>query len=90
MTTSFLFISSDLSTGNPVNLNQGWNVRPARVLGTAMKEDDVREVVRALWGESELESSTPFLYPFYRVELAMKKRQRLTWIDGRTGKNVDI
>jgi DNA-binding transcriptional ArsR family regulator len=73
----------------PLKLD-GLDVHTAKVMGTALKEDDVREVVRALWGESELESSTPFLYPFYRVELAMKKRQRLTWIDGRTGKNVDI
>jgi DNA-binding transcriptional ArsR family regulator len=73
----------------PLKLD-GLDVRPAKVLGTAVKEDDVREVVRALWGESELESSTPLLYPLYRVELALKKKQRSVWVDGRTGKTVDI
>jgi hypothetical protein len=66
------------------------DVHSTNILRTILKEDDVREVVRALWGESELESSTPFLYPLYRVELALKKRLRSTWVDGRTGKNVDI
>lgn len=54
-----------------------------------MKEGEVREVVKALWGESELESTTPFLYPLYRVELALKKKRRVVWVDGRTGKGVD-
>lgn len=73
----------------PLHLD-GLDVRAAKVLGTTLKENDVREVVRALWGESELESSTAFLYPLYRVELALKKKQRTTWVDGRTGKHVDI
>jgi len=68
----------------------GLDIRSAKVLGTTLKEDDVREVVRALWGESELEGFTPFLYPLYRVELALKRKGRTTWVDGRTGKNVDV
>jgi DNA-binding transcriptional ArsR family regulator len=66
------------------------DVRAAKVLRTNLEEAEVREVVRSLWGESELESSTAFLYPLYRVELVLSKRQRTVWVDGRTGKSVDV
>jgi transcriptional regulator with XRE-family HTH domain len=69
---------------------EGVDLRSARVAKAVVREDELRQVVRALWGESDLESATIFLYPLYRVELASKRRRRTIWVDGRTGRGVDI
>jgi len=60
----------------------------ARLASSArqVKESEVREVVRGLWPDSELEGATRFYYPIYRVELALRKRHRKILVDGRTGK----
>jgi uncharacterized protein len=50
-----------------------------------LSEAAVSEVVRGLWSGSELEGFRPFLYPLYKVELALDKRRRVIWLDGRTG-----
>jgi hypothetical protein len=60
----------------------------AKILAQKLKEEEVREVVKGLWEGSDLESFRPFLYPIYRIELALKRKRREIWLDGRSGKPV--
>lgn len=66
------------------------DLRSARVVQAPLDDAELRQVVRAMWGESELESTTRFLYPLYRVGLATKRKHRTIWMDGRTGRGVDM
>jgi hypothetical protein len=60
----------------------------AKILALKLKEEEVREVVKGLWKGSDLESFRPFLYPIYRIELALKRKRREIWLDGRSGRPV--
>ena len=37
---------------------------------------------------SDVQSFKRFVYPLYRVELIMKRKKRMVWLDGRTGKEI--
>ena len=72
----------------PLDL-ESLDIGSARIMPSSVNEAELREVVRSTWENSELESSTPFLYPIYRVDLATKRKRRTIWIDGRTGRNLE-
>ena len=56
----------------------------------SIKENEVRDVVKGLIEASDVESFKPFLYPLYRVELALKNKKRIILIYGRTGNEVQL
>jgi len=64
------------------------DVRGAKVREAKLKEGEIRQVIRGLWDGADLDSYTVFLYPFYRVELTLKRRRREVWLDGRSGHQV--
>ena len=53
-----------------------------------LTEDKVRKVVKGLIAHSEVQEYREFVYPLYRVELVSKRRKRVVWLDGRTGREV--
>ncbi|MDG6981382.1 MAG: hypothetical protein JRN51_09780, partial [Nitrososphaerota archaeon] len=59
-----------------------------RVEEYKLDEGKVREVVRGLMPHSDVQSFKRFVYPLYRVELIMRRRKRVVWLDGTTGKEV--
>lgn len=64
------------------------NPSKARVEEYRLDEDNVREVIKGLIPSSDVQTFKRFLYPLYRVELVMKRRKRVVWLDGTSGKEV--
>ena len=64
------------------------HVEAGRVFPSNLKESDVREAVKGLWDGADVESFETFLYPFFRVELVLKRKHRSVLIDGRSGKEL--
>ena len=58
--------------------------------GPVLKENLVREIVKGMWDGADVESFKEFYYPVYQVELMLKRRRRMLWIDGRTGKEISF
>jgi len=63
-------------------------VEDGRVLSAKLKESDVKEAVKGLWEDADVESFETFLYPVYKVELVLRRKHRLILIDGRSGKEL--
>jgi len=57
-----------------------------RVEESKLNEGMVREVIKGAIPYSDVQGYRQFLYPLYRVELVMKRRKRIVWLDGRTGR----
>ena len=55
-----------------------------------INEDQVREVVKGLWNDADVESFKHIYYPVYLAELSLNDRKRYVWIDGRTGKEIEM
>ena len=53
-----------------------------------LDEAKVREVIKGLIPYSDVQSFRRFVYPLYKVELIMKRKKRIVWLDGRTGKEI--
>jgi len=53
-----------------------------------LDEEKVREVIKGLISYSDVQSFKRFVYPLYRVELMMRRRKRVVWLDGRTGREI--
>lgn len=53
-----------------------------------LDEENVREVIKGLIAYADVQSFKRFLYPLYRVELMMRRKKRIVWLDGTTGKEV--
>ncbi|MFQ6010651.1 MAG: type I restriction enzyme HsdR N-terminal domain-containing protein [Nitrososphaerales archaeon] len=53
-------------------------------------EKNVRSVLEGLFDGSTLEKFNPFNFPLYRVVITAKRKQRIMWVDARTGKQVDL
>ncbi len=53
-----------------------------------LKEEKVREVIKGLVPYSDVQSYRQFVYPLYRVELVMRRRKRIVWLDGQTAKEI--
>ena len=62
----------------------------AEVRDVNLKEAEVREVVKGLFPGSDFVEFKPFLYPVYKVELILKGKNRVVWVDGRSGKKIDF
>ncbi len=60
----------------------------AKVEDYKLDEERVREVIKGLISYSDVQSFKRFFYPLYRVELIMKRRKRVVWLDGTTGKEI--
>jgi hypothetical protein len=59
-----------------------------RIFSTKLKESDVKEAVKGLWEDADVESFETFLYPVYKVELVVRRKHRLVLIDGRSGREL--
>jgi uncharacterized protein len=53
-----------------------------------LDEEKVREVIKGLISYSDVQTFKRFVYPLYRVELIMKRRKRIVWLDGTTGREI--
>ena len=53
-------------------------------------ERNVRCVLEGLFDGSTLERFSPFNFPLYRVVMTAKRKQRVIWIDARSGKTLDL
>jgi hypothetical protein len=60
----------------------------AKVEEYKLDEEKVREVIKGLIPYSDVQSFKRFVYPLYRVELIMKRKKRVVWLDGQTGKEI--
>jgi DNA-binding Lrp family transcriptional regulator len=60
----------------------------AKVEEYKLDEENVREVVKGLISYSDVQSFKRFVYPLYRVELIMKRKKRVVWLDGQSGKEI--
>ena len=66
------------------------STQKAEVVSVKLKEAEVREAIRGLFSGSDLQEFKPFLYPVYRVELVLEDKKRVVWVDGRSGKEIDL
>jgi uncharacterized protein len=53
-----------------------------------LDEEKVREVIKGVIPYSDVQTFKRFVYPLYRVELIMKRRKRIVWLDGTTGNEI--
>jgi len=60
----------------------------AKVEEYKLDENKIREVIKGLISYSDVQSFKRFYYPLYRVELIMKRRKRVVWLDGTTGNEI--
>ncbi len=68
-----------------LNLMDGFKLSKQRI-----GEAQVREVVKGMWDGADVEYFSQFYYPTFRAELMLNGRSRRIWIDGRSGKELDI
>ncbi len=61
-----------------------------RVIAPRLKEADIRDAVKGLWEGADVETFEAFLYPVFRVDLALRRKHRQVWIDGRSGKDLTL
>ena len=59
-----------------------------KVVPPRLKEADVREAIKGLWDGADVESFESFLYPVFRVELAVRRKHRQVLVDGRSGREL--
>jgi hypothetical protein len=78
-------VTEPLTKLNELNLSDGFKLAKLR-----LKEDEVREVVKGLWEGADVESFRQIYYPVYLAELLLNDRKRYVWIDGRTGKEIEM
>jgi hypothetical protein len=74
-------------TDSPLSLT---SVDPGResLSKKAPPESAIREVVKGLRQDYDLTSLRQFYYPLYLVNLALRKRSRVVWLDGISGEEV--
>ena len=53
-----------------------------------LDEGRIRDVIKGLISYSDVQSFKRFVYPLYRIELMKKRKKRIVWLDGRTGKEL--
>jgi len=64
------------------------DVSKAKLEEYKLDEERIREVIKGVISYSDVQSFKRFVYPLYRVELIMKRRKRVVWLDGQTGKEI--
>lgn len=62
----------------------------AKVVQPKIREADVRDAVKGLWDGADVDSFESFLYPVFRVELVVRRKQRQVIVDGRSGKELTL
>ncbi len=62
----------------------------AGLLQSKVSEEQVRDLVRGMWRDGDVERFRLFYYPLYRVRLSLKGKSRDMYLDGRTGKAVEF
>jgi hypothetical protein len=62
----------------------------AQIEKLVLTEQRLREAIKGLMENSEVEVYRPFLYPMYKVELVLKGRVRTEWVDARSGKTIEF
>ena len=80
----------DLGTEPILKLNELNSSDEFKLAKLKIKEDQVREVVKGLWDGADVDSFRQIYYPVYLAELYLNERKRYVWIDGRTGKEIDL
>jgi len=78
-------ISQPLLRLNELNPSDGFKLSKLKI-----KESQVREAVKGLWEGADVDSFRQIYYPVYVAEIILKGRTRHVWIDGRTGKEIEI
>ncbi len=63
---------------------------PAKPEEIKLNESEIREIVKGSFEGSDVETSRQFLYPVYRVDLSLKGRRRAVFLDGKTGRKIEI
>lgn len=58
---------------------------PGKFEKSKLDEEGLRHIIRGLIPHADVQSFKQFVYPFFRVELMMKRRRRIVWLDGRGG-----
>jgi hypothetical protein len=66
------------------------NVNPAKEEELKIKEKDIRELLKGYFQGADVDTFKPFFYPLYRVELALKGRRRVVFLDARSSRKVDV
>ncbi len=61
---------------------------PGTAEASVLAEEKLRELIKGLVPHSEVQAYREFVYPLYRVEMVLKRKKRIVWLDGRTGKEV--
>lgn len=70
---------------NELNEADGFKLTKLKI-----KEAQVREFVKGMWEGADVDNFRQFYYPVYLAELVLNGRNRYVWIDGRTGKEIEI
>lgn len=78
----------DLGEQSIVQLKEIDTSNGSKLEGSLLKENLVREIVKGMWDGADVETFKEFYYPVYQIELLLKDRRRMLWIDGRTGKEI--
>ncbi|MBI3841225.1 MAG: DUF87 domain-containing protein [Thaumarchaeota archaeon] len=66
------------------------DLQKAKVVPPRIREQDLREVVKGLWDGADVESFQTLLYPVFKVDLVLKRRHRQVFLDGRSGKELEV
>jgi hypothetical protein len=64
------------------------DIGKAKIIQPKITETDVRDAVKGLWEGADIDSFEPFLYPVFRAELVVRRKHRLVFVDGRSGKEL--
>ena len=78
-------VSEQILKLNELNTSDGFNLAKVKI-----KEAEVREVVKGMWDGADVESFRQIYYPVYLSELVLNERKRYVWMDGRTGKEIEL
>jgi uncharacterized protein len=77
--------SESLLKMNELNPSEGFKLSKVKIL-----EPQVREVVKGMWDGADVDSFRQIYYPIFVAEIILKGRTRHVWIDGRTGREIEI
>lgn len=78
-------VSQPLMKLNELNPSDGFKLSKVKI-----QEPQVREVVKGLWEGADVDTFRQIYYPVYVAEIILNGRTRHVWIDGRTGKEIEI
>ena len=78
-------VTQPLMKLNELNPTDGFKLSKVKI-----KESQVREVVKGMWDGADVDSFRQIYYPVYVAEIILNGRTRHVWIDGRTGREIDL